>query len=147
MRQDLATTVAFEAVAADFSTVFQAAGLRATLIDACTRDSASPSELRRSLTRQLQATLPKSLPLSVRADASKMPDADFATTEAKVRAAIFEQAHQSPTLRTVIEKDRVGRETFTFYGEKSSWMNAYKAPAMLTKSFDGVSPVKIPVVL
>lgn len=144
--QNLATTVAFEAVAADFSTVIQASGLRVGIIHACMRDSASPTEFRRMLTRQLQATLPKSVPLSIRADASKMPDAAFAEAEARVRAAVFEQAHQSETLRPVITRDRSGRQTTEFFGQKSSWMNQFKDVPKLTKSFDG-APVKIPVVL
>lgn len=146
MRQDPRITAEYERVAAEYSTPIQAAGLRTTLIAACTRDSATPDDLRRMLTRQLQRTLPKSVPTSIRADASAMPNSEFSRTEARVRDAVIEQAHESPTLRTVVEKDRAGRETFTFYGKKSSWMNAYKAPAMLTKSFDG-QPVRIPTVI
>lgn len=144
--QNLSETVAFEAVAAEFSIPIQASGLRTTLIDICRDNAASPDALRRSLVRQLQATLPKNVPASVRADATRMPNDEFRKTEQRVIAATLEAAHASPTLRAVVSKDRVGREQTEFFGAKSSWMNAYKSPVMLTKTIDG-APVKLPVIL
>jgi len=144
--QNLATTVQFDQVASEYSTLIQAAGMRVGIIDVCRRDASTPDDLRRSLVRQLQAALPKSVPVSVRADASRLPNAEFVMTEKRVKAAVIEAAHQSPELRPVVSVDRAGREQIEFYGQKRSWMAAYQAPAMLTKAIDGV-PVRLPTVL
>ncbi|MFM0500358.1 hypothetical protein [Paraburkholderia caffeinilytica] len=144
--QSLAETMAFEAVAAEYVVPVQAAGMRVGIIDICKADAASPDDLRRMLTRQLQRSLPKSVPLSVRADASTMPATEFAKTEQRVKAAVFEQAHESPELRPVITRDRSGRECTEYYGKKSGWMRPYQAPPMLAKTIGG-QPVKLPVVL
>lgn len=146
MRQDLATTVQFDQVASEYAIPVQVAGLRIGVIDACKSDAATPDAFRRSLLRQLQHTLPRTVPASVRADASTAPAAEFAKTEQRVKAAIIEQAHQSPTLRAVVTHDRAGREETTFFGRKSSWMGAYQAPPMLTKAIGG-APVRLPVIL
>jgi hypothetical protein len=143
--QSLAEQVAFDQVASEYAVPVQIAGLRTSIIEICKNDAATPDELRRSLTRQLQATLPKSVPLSVRADASSMPDAEFARTEAKVKAAVVAAAHDSPTLRAVVSKDRAGREVTEFFGKKS-WMGAYARQPQLMVKIDG-SPVRLPVIL
>lgn len=142
--QSLATTVQFDQVASEYSTVIQAAGLPLELLDP--RDARTPDEHRRALVRQLQHTLPRTVPASIRADASTAPDAVFSQTEAKVKAAVIEAAHQSPTLRAVVTRDRAGREQTEFFGRKSSWMRPYQAPSMLTKTIGG-APVKVPTIL
>ncbi|CAE6803005.1 hypothetical protein R75461_05279 [Paraburkholderia nemoris] len=146
-RQDLAVTVEFDRVANEYLAPIQAAGLRTTLIDVCRNDAATVSEFRRSLVVQLQRAMPRTVPLSVRAEPSPQSSAEcLARTAELVKAATFEQAHQSDTLRAVTTKDQVGREQTEFFGRKSSWMNAYKAPALLTKTIGG-APVKLPIIL
>ncbi len=144
MRQDLATAVEFDRLADEFRVPIQAAGLPLGLLDP--RDAKTPDEHRRALVRHLQHTLPRTVPASIRADASRLPNAEFATTEQRVKAAVIEAAHQSPELRPVVSVDRAGREQIEFFGQKRSWMAAYQAPAMLTKAIDGV-PVRLPTVL
>ncbi|ABE31672.1 hypothetical protein DR64_3441 [Paraburkholderia xenovorans LB400] len=147
MRQDPKVTVQFDQIAHAYSDVVQAAGLPVGIIDACKADALSPDDLRRSLTRQLQATLPKSVPLSVRAEPSPQATGQWlAQTEAKVRDAVIAAAHASPELRAVVSKDQAGREQTEFFGRKSAWMDRYKFPPMLTKAIGGAPPV-IPVVL
>lgn len=147
MRQDLATTVAFDQVAAEYTDLVQIAGKRVGIIDVCKADAESPDDLRRSLIRQLQRTLPKTVPLSIRAEPSPQATGQWlAATEAKVRDAVIADAHQSPTLRAVISKDRSGREITEFFGKKSCWMRPYQAPTMLAKTIGG-QPVKLPIIL
>lgn len=143
---DLAKQVQFDNVVAEYTAPIQIAGLRVSIIDTCVRDASTPDELRRSLTRQLQRTLPRSVPGSVRADASTMPNSEFAKTEQRVKAAVIEQAHLSETLRPVVTRDRTGRECTEFYGKKSGWMQQFSDPPRLMKSIDG-APVKLPMVL
>jgi hypothetical protein len=145
-RQDPRVTAEYETIAHEFSEPVQAAGLGLGLIEICKNDAPSPDAFRRSLVRQLQRTLPAYAPASVRADTTRSPADVFARTEQLVKAAIFEQAHQSPELRAVVEKNRSGIEEVSYYGQKRSWMAAYSSPPMLTKSFDG-QPVRLPVIL
>lgn len=136
LRQDPAVAAQFDQVASEYAVPVQAAGMRVTIIDACKRDSTTPAELRRALTRTLQATLPRTVPLSVRTDASRMPDAEFSKTEQRVRAEIIRQAHESPTLRSVIVRDRTGREATEFFGRKrgvGGWLEQYCAVPQLMK--------------
>ncbi|SAL55626.1 hypothetical protein AWB69_05971 [Caballeronia udeis] len=147
MRQDLATVVQYDQIAAEYAPVVQVAGLRTAIIDICRNDAATPDQLRKMLIHQLQATLPKSVPASIRGNLSPQAPADMvATTEAKVRSAVFETAHQSPELRAVVSKDRVGREQTEFFGQKRSWMTAYSKPPQLMKSING-QPVRLPVIV
>ena len=144
--QSLAEIVALDQIAEEYSPLVQASGLRTTIIDVCRQDATSPDDLRRMLTRTLQNTMPRTTLASIRADGSALPTDRFAVHEQRVKTEIIEQAHKSPTLRTVTETDRSGREITTYYGAKSSWMSVYKAPAMLTKTIGGAPP-KLPVVL
>ncbi|MGX7001939.1 hypothetical protein [Caballeronia sp. KNU42] len=145
-RQDPRITAEYERIAEEFSVPIQVAGLPLGLVQICKNDAESPDAFRRSLIRQMQRTLPAYAPASVRADTTRSPADVFARTEQLVKAAIFEQAHQSPTLRPVVERDRSGREQTSFYGQKRSWMGQYTAPPMLTRSIGG-APVRIPVIL
>ncbi|NYH13559.1 hypothetical protein [Paraburkholderia bryophila] len=144
--QNPMTRAQFEAVANEFRVPVQVAGLRVGIIDKYVADSATPLDLRKGLTRALQATLPKSVPLSIRGDATCFTGDMFGPHEQKVRAAVIEAAHQSPVLRQVVEVDRSGRETTSFYGQKRSWMAAYSGPVQRMTKIDG-QPVKIPLVL
>ncbi|MGX7850928.1 hypothetical protein [Pseudomonas aeruginosa] len=146
MRQDPRITAEYEAITQEFSKPIQAAGLSLGLVKICANDAETPDQLRKMLVRQLQRTLPKDTPASIRADASQAPAEIFAKHEARVKTAIFEAAHESPTLRAVISKDQGGREQVEFYGRKSSWMGAFKAPARMAKTING-QPVRLPVVL
>jgi hypothetical protein len=130
--QPLAEQIEYDRVRVEFSAPFQQAGLRVGAIDAIARDSSSPDDLRRRLVAQLQRVLPKSEPMSVRAELPRAAPADMIReTEQKVRAAIERQAHASPTLIPVVSKDRSGREETTFFGSKKSWMRQFEAPTML----------------
>lgn len=146
MRQALSEVVALDQISNEYKTVVQVAGLRAGIVDICRQDATSPDDFRRMLTRTLQSTLPRTTLGSIRADASHMPNAEFAKTEAKVRDAVFAAAHDSATLRPVVSKDRTGREQTEFFGKKSAWMNQYKSPAMLARSIAG-QPVRLPTIL
>jgi len=144
--QNLAEIVAFEAVAAEYAVPIQVAGLRTGLIDVCRDNAETPAQLRRSLVRQLQRTLPKSVPTSIRADATRMPDAEFSKTEARVKAAVIEHAHQSPELRSVTTKNRSGVEEVSFYGQKGSWMRQFADQPRLMKAIGG-APVRLPTII
>jgi hypothetical protein len=143
---NLSEIVAFEAVAAEYSTPVQAAGLNVGLIDVCRDNAGTPAEFRRALTRQLQATLPRTALRSVRADGSSLSDDRFFIHERQVQAAVIEAAHQSPELRAVTVRDRAGRDITEYFGEKRSWMAAYTKAPQLMKSIDG-APVKLPVIM
>lgn len=145
----LAETMAYEAIAEEYSAPVQLAGLRVEIIDACMTNAATPDEFRRAMVRQLQRTLPAFASKAVRADCTRAPADVFAKTEKLVQAAVIEAAHQSPELRAVVTKDRVGREETTFYGQKrgpGGWMEQYADKPRLMKSING-APVKLPVVL
>jgi hypothetical protein len=136
LRQDLATTMAYDRVADEFRAPVQIAGLHVEIIDICKSQAATPDALRRSLVRQLQQTLPDTVPRSIRSDVTCMPDTSFAKVEPLVREAVIEQAHQSPTLREVVINDRSGREATEFYGRKrgpSGWMEQYTKTPLLMK--------------
>ncbi|WP_158935070.1 hypothetical protein [Burkholderia sp. S171] len=136
-RQPLAEIVALDQIAEEYKKLIQIAGLRAGIVDVCRQDATSPDDFRRMLTRTLQSTLPSTALRSVRADASHMPNTEFAQTEAKVREAIFDQAHQSETLRPVTTRDRSGRDVTEYFGQKAAWMRAYSSPPRLAKTIGG----------
>lgn len=143
--QNLAETTAFEAVTAEFSTVIQAAGLPMTTLNPSWYET--PLDYRRAMITRLQSILPRSVPASVRGTLSPQASADsVATTEQRVRDAVIAAAHDSPTLRTVVERDSSGREQISFFGQKRSWMGAYSKEPLLMRSIGGAPPV-IPVVL
>ncbi|NPT36327.1 hypothetical protein [Paraburkholderia xenovorans] len=132
-QQHPAIRMEFDRVVAEYAAPVQAAGLPVAVIEAHMRESATPDQLRRALTRALQSTLPRNLPGSIRADATTAPAAEFASTATKVKEAVFEVASRGPELRAVTTRDRSGRECTEFYGQKKSWMAQYTAPAMLMK--------------
>lgn len=144
--QNSAVTAEYERVTAAYITPVQIAGLGVGILDIVRDNASTPDAYRRGLIRQLQNTLPVSVPRSVRADATSSPADVFVRHEQQVVAAVIEAAHQSPVLRPVTTTDRAGREQVEYFGRKSAWMDRYKAPAMLTKAIGGAPPV-IPVIL
>lgn len=134
--QPYAETLEWEAVKKDFVVPLQAAGLNLHQANAALNPGLykSPQDFRHAMVKRLQQELPSSAPRMARADISpQMPGDAFAQHEQKVKAATYEAAHASPTLRPVVIVDRSGRECTEFYGAKRSWMAAYAAPAMLMK--------------
>ncbi|PZR49638.1 hypothetical protein [Paraburkholderia fungorum] len=129
--QDPRITAEYEAVTASFNEVVQAAGLSRYVLNPS--PYATPDAYRRAMVRALQSTLPRDTPLSVRADATYLPNAEFSRTEAKVRDAVIAQAHRADVLRPVVTVDQAGREITEYFGDKRGWMRAYQAPALLTK--------------
>lgn len=135
-QQHPAIRMEFDRVVAEYSAPVQAAGLPLNVITIHTRESSTPDELRRSLTRALQQSLPRTVSASIRCDASRMPNAEFAKTEQAVQQAVFEVASRGPELRAVIVKDATGREATTFYGPKRGehgWMEQFAARPALMK--------------
>lgn len=134
-----AEAAAHDRIESDYTTALQLAQLPLTLIDVERNATTTPDECRRALLRQLQSRLPKDYPPSIRAEASPQMPADiFARAEAEVKAAITHMAHASPTLVPVEVRDRTGRRVTEFYGAKSAWMNAHKAPLQIMKGLGAV---------
>ncbi|KPD18834.1 hypothetical protein ADM96_08275 [Burkholderia sp. ST111] len=139
--------MAFDQIANEYAVPIQAAGLRTSIIGICRNDAATANEFRRMLVVQLQRAMPRTVPLSVRAEPSPQSSAEcLARTAELVKAATFEQAHESETLRPVLTRDRSGREQTEYFGKKRSWMSQYQSTPMLTKTIGG-APVKLPVIL
>jgi|GEM_PF-6965658 len=124
-----------EQIAQDYAVPIQQAGLPLTLLEVAGEASETPLELRRRLVSQLQRTLPTTVSRSVRANLSPQAPADVvASTEAEVLSAVADAAHQSPVLRTVVTRDRSGREVTEFVGQKRSWMAQFEAqPQIMTR--------------
>jgi hypothetical protein len=92
-----------------------------------------PIQFRRMVARTLSDALPATADKTARTHVSQYVAEAAPQTFAKLEKLIYSEtekaAHQSPTLRTVITKDRTGREMSEYFGQKSSWMNSFKAPA------------------
>lgn len=151
--QNPATRAAYEAVASEYLRPVQQAGLRPEIINLCANDARTPDELRRSLVRQLQRTLPavlpEGVPRHVRADGSTLPNAEFARHEQQVREAVTCAAHASSTLRAVVTTDRAGREQTEYYGQKrgpGGWMEQFVDQPRLMSKIDGVPVGSVPVI-
>lgn len=65
-----------------------------------------------------------------RADAAELYRNDNTSSASRIFNAAIEAAHHSPTLREVKTIDRSGREILEYYGQKNSWMGAFKRPAL-----------------
>ena len=119
----------FRVIEDEFSKFRQAAGL--SPLSGRTFDS--PDDYRKAQVRMLQSVLPRTVPASIRADATTAPASVFIETEARVKMAVMQMASQSDTLRPMVTRDKSGREITEFIGAKRAWMREYTAVPLLMR--------------
>lgn len=127
----------FDAVTAEFSPFLQAAGLPVVTGDAFD----TPADYRAGLVAALNDAVPSRVPLP-RAELKviKMLQNDVPTVFDKVvlatKAAVIQGARTGDKLMSIVEKDRAGRESTSFYGPKTGpggWMTQFQdKPRLMT---------------